>query len=200
MAADEVWASPSTITGSIGVYGILPTISRPLEKLGIHNDGVGTTPLAGKMRIDRPLDPQIRRILEMSTEKGYRDFLNIVSSARGMEIQDVDEVARGRVWSGSQARSRGLVDQLGGLGQAVESAARLAGIEGNYTVEYDEPELTAFETFLVDMSGTVMGWFGMGQQHRDLALLRTTLFEDLLTDLARLARNADGFSVAAHCL
>ena len=112
MAADEVWASPSTITGSIGVYGILPTISRPLEKLGIHNDGVGTTPLAGKMRIDRPLDPQIRRILEMSTEKGYRDFLNIVSSARGMEIQDVDEVARGRVWSGSQAPNNAAAAQI----------------------------------------------------------------------------------------
>jgi len=113
MGADEVWASPSTITGSIGVFGILPTFSRPLEKLGIHTDGVGTTALAGKLRLDMPLDPDLKRIFQHATERTYDDFINLVAQSRQMAPQAVNEVAQGRVWSGSQAKERGLIDQAG---------------------------------------------------------------------------------------
>ena len=119
MGADEVWASPSTITGSIGVYGILPTFSRPLEKLGIRSDGVGTTPLAGKLRLDRPLDPDLRRIFQYATERTYDDFISLVSESRNMSPEAVLEVAQGRVWavarpgkgSGRSDRHAGPIDR-----------------------------------------------------------------------------------------
>jgi protease-4 len=197
MAADEVWASPSTITGSIGVYGILPTFERPLEKLGIHTDGVGTTPLAGKLRLDQALDPDLQRIFQMTTEKTYRDFIQLVADARQMSPKDVDRVARGRVWNGAQAKERGLIDQTGTLSEAIDAAARIAGLGTDFDVQYEERELSTLESFLIEITGSAMvklGWTGSRLQ------LRSTLLENLLEDLNLLSRNAGEFSVAAHCL
>jgi protease-4 len=198
MAADEIWASPSSITGSIGVYGMIPTFSRPLGKLGIHTDGVGTTPLAGKLRADRPLDPDLRRIFQQSTENTYRDFIQLVSDARQMDPDDVDQVARGRVWSGAQAKERGLVDQTGTLREAIDAAARIAGLGSDYDVLYDERALSAFESFLIEITGSAMTRLGWSADNS--LRLRSTLLEELLYDLKILARQAGGFSVAAHCL
>jgi protease-4 len=113
MAADEVWASPATITGSIGVYGLLPTFGETLDKIGVHADGFGTTEIAGKARFDMPLDPDMARVFQASTERIYRQFLKLVSAARGKSIEAIDKVAQGRVWSGEQAAERGLVDKIG---------------------------------------------------------------------------------------
>ncbi len=198
MGADEVWASPSTITGSIGVYGILPTFSRPLEKLGIHSDGVGTTPLAGKLRLDRPLDPDLRRIFQYATERTYEDFISLVSESRNMNPEAVLEVAQGRVWSGSQAKERGLVDQTGTLRQSIDAAARIAGLGADYNVVYDERELSTFESFLIEMMGSAMARFGLGVSA--MTAFHGTLLENILSDLRLLVRNSDGISIAAHCL
>ena len=162
MAADEVWASPSSITGSIGVYGILPTFARPLEKLGIRSDGVGTTPLAGKLRLDRPLDPDLRRIFQHATERTYEDFIALVAEARRMDERDVLKVAEGQVWSGMQAKERGLVDQTGTLQEAVDAAARIAGLGQDYEAVYAERELSPIESFLIDITGRAMVRFGLG--------------------------------------
>jgi len=198
MGADEVWASPATITGSIGVFGMMPTFSRPLEKLGIHTDGVGTTPLAGKLRLDRPLDPDLKRIFQHATEQTYRDFVQLVAEARQMSTDDVDQVARGRVWNGAQAKDRGLIDQTGTVRQAIDAAARIAGLGTDYDVQYDERELSAFESFLVEITGSAVA--GLGWADGMSVRLRSTLLEDLLGDLNLLARSAGEFSVAAHCL
>jgi protease-4 len=198
MAADEVWALPTTITGSIGVYGILPTFSRPLAKLGIHTDGVGTAPLAGKLRLDQPLDPELRRIFQHSTEAIYEDFLDLVAQNRGKTTGEINEVARGRVWSGNQAMKRELVDQVGTLGEAVDAAARIAGLGEDYAVHYADREISAFETLLLEMTGSVLA--DLGWVRGKLPDWRGTLLEDLLADLRRLSRSANGFSVAAHCL
>jgi protease-4 len=198
MAADEVWASPSTITGSIGVYGMIPTFSRPLEKLGIHTDGIGTTPLAGKLRLDRPLDSDLKRIFQHATEQTYDDFIQLVTDARPLDRYEVEAVAQGRVWSGAQAKDRQLVDQTGSLRQAIDAAARIAGLGSDYSVQYKERELSGFETFLIEMTGSALAGFGVGQT--GAPLLRSTLLEDLLGDLNILARSAGEFSVAAHCL
>jgi len=198
MAAEEVWASPSTITGSIGVFGMIPTFSKPLAKLGIHTDGVGTTPLAGKLRVDMPLDEDLKKIFQQSTEKTYRDFIQLVATARQMDPHDVDLVARGRVWNGTQAKDRGLIDQTGTLRDAIDAAARIAGLGSDYDVHYDEREPSAFEAFLIEITGSAMsrlGWSGSSSLH-----LRNTLLEELSADLKLLARSAGGFSVAAHCL
>jgi protease-4 len=198
MAADEVWASPSSITGSIGVYGILPTFSRPLEKLGIHTDGVGTTALAGKLRLDRPLDPDIRRIFQYATERTYDDFITLVAESRQMSTEAVQEVAQGRVWSGSQAKQRGLVDHTGTLQQSVDAAARIAGLGSDYNAVYDEWELSALEAFLFEMVGSVTARFDLGIT--GLERLHSTLLENIISDLKVLARSNDGITIAAHCL
>lgn len=197
MGADEVWASPSTITGSIGVFGILPTFSKPLEKLGIHTDGVGTTEMAGKMRLDRPLDDDLRRIFQAATERTYEDFVTLVADARGEPQARIHEVAQGRVWSGNQALEHGLVDQTGTLQQAVDAAARIAGLGGDYDSVYDEWELSPFEAMLLDMTGSVAARFAPAPRN---SLLQLPLFESILDDLKLLARSNEGPTIAAHCL
>lgn len=140
MAADKIIAHESTITGSIGIFGLVPTIAKPLEKLGIHTDGVGTTPLAGAMRIDRPLTPEVRIIIQSSIEKGYRDFINGVAEGRSLAPEAVDRIARGRVWSGLKAKELGLIDGFGGLDAAVTTAAELAQLSsGSYELEERHP-------------------------------------------------------------
>jgi protease-4 len=198
MAVDEVWASPSTITGSIGVIGIFPTFARPLEKLGISSDGVGTTPLAGKLRLDRPLDDNLRRIFQHATEQTYEDFLRLISEARNMSIESVEKVAGGRVWSGVQAKERGLVDQTGTLQQSIDAAARIAGLGTDYQVLFDERELDAFESLLIEMTGSVARSLGLGNPLAPL--IGSDLFTKVVEDLRFLLRTNGDFTLAAHCL
>lgn len=143
MPADEIWASSSTITGSIGVGALLPTVQRGLEQLGIHVDGFGTTKLAGQLRLDRPLGEDARRVLTASVEDAYRIFVGQVAAAREMTPERADSIARGRVWIGADGKELGLVDSLGGLDDAVQAAANRAGLEeGRYGRTYIEPELS----------------------------------------------------------
>jgi protease-4 len=149
MDADRIYADPSTITGSIGIFGMVPTIPRALAKIGVHTDGVGTTPLAGAFDITRPLDPRVATVIQAVIDKGYRDFTGRVAKARGRSVGEIDAVARGRVWSGAQARERGLVDDFGGVADAVADAAKRArlGKPGTYQVRYLDGATTPFERF-----------------------------------------------------
>ena len=143
MPADEIWASNTTITGSIGVGAILPTVQRGLEQLGVHVDGFGTTKLAGQLRLDRPLGEDARRILTASVEDAYRIFVGHVAAARDMTPERADSIARGRVWIGADGKELGLVDSIGGLDEAVQAAASRAGLDaGKYGRRYIEPELS----------------------------------------------------------
>lgn len=198
MGGEEVWASPATITGSIGVYGMIPTFSKPLAKLGIHTDGVGSTPLAGKLRVDLPFDSDLQRIFQSSTDNTYKEFVELVAKNRNMSTDEVNQVARGRVWSGIQAKERGLVDQNGTVQQAIDSAARIAGLGSDYHVQYSEVELSAFETFLLEMAGGTVAKLGLFKSNSPWTQM--SLLEDLLTDLRLLANAGNGFSLAAHCL
>ncbi len=154
MNADRIFANPSTITGSIGIFGLIPTIPRALEKIGVHTDGVGTTRFAGAFDITRPLDPEVGQVIQSVIDKGYRDFTGRVAKARNRSVAQIDEVGRGRVWTGAQARQRGLVDQMGGLQDAVADAAKRArlGKAGGYRVRYVEKPMTPFERFFSRMS------------------------------------------------
>ena len=143
MPADEIWASNSTITGSIGVGALLPTVQRGLAQLGVHVDGFGTTKLAGQLRLDRPLGDDARRVLSASVEDAYRIFVSKVAAARDMSPERADSIARGRVWIGADGKELGLVDSIGGLDEAVQAAASRAGLEeGKYGRTYIEPELS----------------------------------------------------------
>ncbi|MGE5345124.1 MAG: signal peptide peptidase SppA [Acidithiobacillales bacterium] len=149
-ASDEIWASPDTITGSIGIFGMFPTVEKPLAKyLGMRVDGVGTTWLSGALRPDRALDPDVGRMIQLTIDRGYQDFLARVAEARKLPVADVDRIARGRVWSGAAAYQLKLVDKLGGLSDAVASAANMARLpEGKYRVWYVEKEKSFHEMLL----------------------------------------------------
>jgi protease-4 len=155
MNADRIYADPSTITGSIGIFGLWMSAPRGLDKIGVHSDGVGTTPLAGVFDPTRALDPNAATVIQSVIERGYAQFIGKVAAARGSLPEKVDAIARGRVWSGAQARERGLVDTLGGLREAQAEAAKLARLKADdFQVEYVEKPLSPFEQVFLDMSRT----------------------------------------------
>ncbi len=152
MPADRIFASETTITGSIGVGALVPTFQRGLDFLGVHVDGIGTTPLSGQFSQERGLGEDARRILQASVEDAYRTFVGRVSQSRGMEPERVDNLARGRVWIGSDALDLELIDSIGGLQQAIDAAASLAGLEsGQFGVVPIEPELSLRERFAMSL-------------------------------------------------
>src|SRR5581483_2335830 len=124
MNANRIFAEPTTITGSIGIFGLIANFPDTLAKIGVHTDGVGTTPFAGAFDVRRPLDPKIGDVIQTVIDKGYRDFVGNVAKARNKKPEEIDAIARGRVWSGEQAKERGLVDELGGLNDAAAAAAQ----------------------------------------------------------------------------
>ena len=159
MNADRIYADPSTITGSIGIFGLIPTAPRALDKIGVHTDGVGTTRMAGAFDLTRPLAPEVGQVIQSVIDKGYRDFTGRVAQARKRTVEQVDQVARGRVWSGAQARERGLVDDFGGLQAAVDDAARRAklGKADTWRTRYVEKASTPFERFFGRFASTRIG-------------------------------------------
>jgi protease IV len=148
--ADQIWASPSTVTGSIGVIGLVPTFERALANIGVGVDGVGTTALSRAGNPLTGLGEDSARIFQASVEDTYRRFLNLVADGRSMTVAQVDEIAGGRVWSGEQALELGLVDALGDLEQALEAAAGLAGLERWQSVYVQRP-LSFSEQLLLQM-------------------------------------------------
>lgn len=140
-SADQIWAHPSTITGSIGIFAMIPTYQRPLQEyLGIRVDGLSTAPLAG-VRLDRELPEGVGRTIQLMIEQGYREFLERVAQARNMTTGEVDDIAQGRVWSGEDAYRLGLVDDLGDLSDAIAAGAQLAELGDHYSVSFVEKEL-----------------------------------------------------------
>ncbi|WP_024888739.1 signal peptide peptidase SppA [Luteimonas huabeiensis] len=169
MNSDRIYADPSTITGSIGVFGMVPNLTRTLDRIGVHSDGVGTTRFAGAFDPTRPLEPDVGRLIQSSVERIYHDFVGKVAAGRNSTPERIDQVARGRVWSGAQARDRGLVDELGGLRDAIADAARRVELkEGGYRVRYIEQAPSPFAQFLAGFGNTRMGAMLLG----DSALAR----------------------------
>ncbi|WP_058836311.1 signal peptide peptidase SppA [Luteimonas abyssi] len=158
MNADRIYADPSTITGSIGVFGMIPNLTRSLGRMGVYADGVGTTRFAGSFNLTRPMEPDVGRLIQSSIERIYGDFVGKVAAGRGRTPEQIDAVARGRVWSGAQARDRGLVDDLGGLREAIADAARRVELdEDTYRVRYVEQPLSPFAQFLSGFGGSRLG-------------------------------------------
>ena len=150
-SSDQIWAHPTTITGSIGIFGMIPTYQKPLaEYLGMRVDGVSTAPLAG-VRLDRELPEEVGDIIQVMIEQGYREFLQRVADSRGMTTEEVNEVAQGRVWSGADAFDHGLIDKLGDLDGAIAAAAELAELGDDYVVSYIEKEQEFSEKLLSDL-------------------------------------------------
>jgi protease IV len=159
MNADRIYADPSTITGSIGIFGLIPNVTRTLDKIGVHTDGVGTTRFAGAFDITRPMDPAVGRVIQSVIDKGYADFTGKVAAARKKPVEEVDAIARGRVWSGAQAKERGLVDELGGFEAAISDAAARAklGKASDYRVRYIEKMASPFSQFMSGFAASRVG-------------------------------------------
>jgi protease-4 len=155
MSADEIWANETTITGSIGVGAVVPTFPRTLDKVGIHIDGIGTTKLSGQFSQARGLGDDARAYIGETVQALYGEFVGKVAEHRNREFAEIEAVAQGRVWSGRDAHEFGLVDEIGGLKDAVASAAELAGLaEGRYAVDFIEPTLTFSEQFVLQFIQT----------------------------------------------
>jgi protease-4 len=204
MDADEIWASPSTITGSIGIGGFFPTFQRTLDRLGVHVDGVGTSRFSGQFRPDRPLSEEAQAIIQSITEHGYEQFITSVAAGRNLPVDEVDRIARGRVWSGQDAKRVGLVDRLGTLKEAVASAAAMANLGDDYGVRYVVKPLTVKEQVALMFAARADTWFG--DEIRS-ATARSTWYQiretfglsRLQDELTALSRFNDPHGVYAYC-
>src|ERR1700688_4644070 len=197
-AANQIFASPTTLTGSIGVFSVVPTFQHTLEKLGVKVDGIGTTPLAGDMRMERTLGPAARQILQTSVEHAYAEFLTRVGEGRKKSVTEVDKIAQGRVWAGVDAQRIGLVDTLGGLKDASDAAAKLAEMGSEYEAEYIESEMSLREELLMQLRseslqiGRMMGLIAP-RSELDRAL------DPVLEQARSIARLNDPRGLYAYC-
>ncbi|MCI5223630.1 MAG: signal peptide peptidase SppA [Candidatus Electrothrix sp. AR4] len=193
--ADKIFASPNTLTGSIGVFGAFPTFENTLADAGVFNDGIGTTKMAGAGHLTRPMPEAFSMAVQTNVEQSYRRFIEIVADGRGMELTEVDKVAQGRVWDGKTAFELGLVDQLGSLDDAVAVAVDMVGLPPGRASYFQENKNPA-ELLL---------------RHLESATMRTALFDSKLRITAdRLIRRfaaqysflpvSDPQHIYTHCL
>ncbi|MGB2358900.1 MAG: signal peptide peptidase SppA [Porticoccaceae bacterium] len=165
--SDRVLALSTTITGSIGVFGVIPTVEESMAALGIYSDGVSTSNISGIMQLDRAMTPQAEVLFQAGVDNIYTRFLTLVADARNSTATEVHEIAQGKVWTGEQALELGLVDQLGDLDDAIKVAAELANL-ADYMIDYRRKPLNVYEQFLVGMSSNVSASMaGLGIQPTD---------------------------------
>jgi len=209
MAADEVIADPSTVTGSIGVFAILPTADKVVDKLGIHTAGVTTTWLADAYNPLRPLDPRFGQLIQSSINHVYDEFTTKAAIARRTTPDKIDAVGQGRVWTGAQAKERGLVDRLGSYGDALRSAAKRANLGEDFRIAYAERPASLTERFLERMGFSdvqalnVQVKLGLLPDPLAAAALSTAVGAGITRDLGWLSQVAERrqpFAAVTHCL
>ena len=199
VSANEIWANPTTITGSIGIFAALPTFNRSFDTIGITTDGVGTTRLSGAFDLSRPLNPLLSETLALNISQGYKRFLDRVMTGRHMSIEDVEKVAQGRVWAAKTASELGLIDHLGGLSEAVKSAAQLAQLD-EYNVIYVDKPISAKERILRKLRRMVMQLTDVVLQPVGLSAIRLNLPGLPGRELETLFQLNDPGHVYALCL
>jgi protease-4 len=200
VVADRVIASPATVTGSIGIFGMVPTFQRTLRMAGIATDGVGTTPWSGELRPDREMSEHTRQLFQLVIEDGYDDFISGVATHRELDKDYVDSIAQGQVWTGDDAFENGLVDQLGDFDDAILAAAELAGLsEGEYGQKLIERQLTPTEQMILDLL-SIFRVTGMDPTVFVDTPTPVEVFANQLQELvAHVGRFNDPKSIYAHC-
>jgi protease IV len=208
MSSDEVMADPATITGSIGVFGLLPTADKALDKIGVHTAGVTTTWLGGAADPRLPFNPRLGDLMQMGINHVYTEFTTKAAQARKTTPEKIDEVGQGRVWSGAQAKERGLVDSLGGYTEALKSAAKRGKLgdekgEG-FRVAYIQSEPSLLQRVLEMFSGAAARILA---EHFDLTLVPEGVpakaAQEMVNDvgwLANFAEEGKPFTAIVHCL
>lgn len=198
MDADEIWADPATITGSIGVFGLVPTFEKTLGKLGVNTDGLGTTSIAGAMRVDRAMSDTARKVYQLSVDHEYAQFVQHVADARGKSFADIDAIAQGRVWAASDAMNKGLVDHNGLLADAIKAAAARAQLGDDYHEEYLDVALSWRQ-----MLAEELGSMSLRMAHSlapDIKLqLASKPLSALLQETQRLERMAGSRQIYYYC-
>ena len=192
--ADRVLAMPTTITGSIGVYGVIPTMEDSLAALGVYSDTVDTTANASLLQLNRPMTEQAKIIFQSSVDNVYSRFITLVANARNSTPKAVHEIAQGQVWTGQKALQLGLIDQLGDLNDAIVEAAELADLS-EYSVTYQRKPLTFYEQFLAEINGNIRAslaglgvnidqasWLPDSLRQQAVSLLKPFALLDQLTD------------------
>ncbi len=195
--ADEIWASEATITGSIGIFGAIPTFEKTLASFGVRSDGTGTTPLAAGLDLTQPLPDPLKKAIQQAVSHNYDRFLDIVAAGRELEKLRVGELAEGRVYSGRKAVELGLVDKIGTLEAAIEAAAALAGTS-DYITEYIQP-VVSFKEHLLHMLSSVIPAMGSASSKDRWSMLAKAA-NYLNTRLNELNFLVDPRGVYAHCL
>jgi len=198
MGASEVWATPTTITGSIGVFGIVPTFEGTLKEAGVQSDGVGTTALSDIFELTRPMSSSAKKVFQAGVDYTYSQFLKIVAEARNSNTKDIDLVAQGRVWTGIQALKFGLIDQIGSLDQSLDAAAKAANLSYYEVVELTRP-LNFREQILKGLSEVHLGFtpgvfFGKSNSWSLMAK-----FNELTSKLAATAKLNDPRGIYLSC-
>ncbi|WP_088211173.1 signal peptide peptidase SppA [Shewanella sp. Shew256] len=188
-SADYIFATPTTLTGSIGIFGMITTFEDSLASLGIHTDGVSTSEWAG-LSVTRTLSPQIESVIQRHIERGYLDFISLVAKERKMTLEQVDSIAQGRVWSGKKALELGLVDELGDIDQAVAKAAKLADLS-LFDTRVIEQELTPEQRFVQQMFASVSAYLPASLSH-------STLLEQMLAQWTGSLKTIAAFNDPNH--
>ncbi len=202
MSADEVIADPAAITGSIGVFALLPSADRAWEKLSLHTHGTTTTWLAGALDPRRPLDPRARELLQTGVTHIYKEFVGRAATARNLTTEQVDELAQGRVWTGRQAHEHKLIDRLGTYREALQAAAKRGGLGEDFRVTYIEREPRGIDRLL----GMLFGEASLASLPLlNLLLPSAAVMPDAMLSIGsdmRWLRNAARSPLAAqsHCL
>ncbi|TNF89090.1 MAG: signal peptide peptidase SppA, partial [Gammaproteobacteria bacterium] len=191
--ADQIYARPTTITGSIGVFGIVPTFERALSEVGVYTDGIGTTPLSRAFDPFSGLSEDMTRIIQLNIEENYEQFVNLVARGRDMTPQAVDDVAQGRVWTGAMAQTLGLVDELGSLEDATAKAAELAGLT-EYRTRRIRPDLSPREILMSSLGGIESEWVPLGRSRIAAVVAEAEQFLEMLND------PGDSYAVCELCL
>jgi len=198
-AGDVVFAEPNTITGSIGIFGIIPTFENSLKKIGVTSDGVKTTPLTGQPDTIGGTTPELDQIIQAGIDNGYRQFVERVAAARHLTTARVDQIGQGRVWDGGTARQIGLVDRFGTLSDAIAEAARRAGLDpAKVHAEYLEKQPSAFAKMIARLFAGNDDAAGTSDVYTTIAADRRAVLVQALGDARRLATARS--VVQARCL
>jgi protease IV len=193
--ANEIWAAESTITGSIGIFGAIPTFENTLDNLGIHHDGTGTTRLASGLNLTQPFPPLLAETVQLSIERGYRQFLSIVAGGRKIAPSVMDSIAEGRVFDGKKAQELGLVDKIGTMQDAIAAAARIAGIS-DYSSEVLHKPLSIKNKILQQFSMNIAAF--LKPDHLSLEPLGRIY--RLFAPLQQVLQFNDPQGIYAHCM
>ena len=183
-SADYIYATPTTLTGSIGIFGMVTTFEDSLASIGVHTDGVATSDWAG-FSVTKGMSPEIGAVIQRHIERGYKDFISLVATERDMTLEQVDNIAQGRVWTGRKALELGLVDGIGDLQNAVTHAAELAKIN-HFDTEVIQQELSPQDQFIQEM-------FASAAVYMPESLAQTTLVDKLLGEFSTLTDTLHSF-------